>query len=81
MVYIILSAVIGGVIGAVLGGVIFGALGVAGTEPTVLLQVAVSLIVQPLQTMIATAGIASVYYELRSIKEGIGPETLAAVFD
>ncbi len=81
VVYIILSAVIGGVIGAVLGGVIFGALGVAGTEPTVLLQVAVSLIVQPLQTMIATAGIASVYYELRSIKEGIGPETLAAVFD
>ncbi len=31
--------------------------------------------------LFGSAGIASVYYELRSIKEGIGPETLAAVFD
>ena len=81
VIYVILSAVIGGAIGAVLGGVIFGAFGAMGADRMVLLQVAVSLIVQPVQTMIATAGIASVYYELRSIKEGIGPEHLAAVFD
>jgi hypothetical protein len=31
--------------------------------------------------MISYAGIASIYYELRSTREGIGPEALAAVFD
>jgi len=31
-------------------------------------------------TIISTVGIASIYYELRSIKEGVGPEQLAAVF-
>lgn len=30
---------------------------------------------------VSAAGIASIYYELRWIKEGIGPEQLAAVFD
>jgi hypothetical protein len=31
-------------------------------------------------TIISTVGIASLYYELRSSKEGIGPEQLASVF-
>ncbi|HYM17026.1 MAG TPA: hypothetical protein VEU06_00560 [Micropepsaceae bacterium] len=31
--------------------------------------------------VIVAAGTASVYYELRVVKEGIGPEALAAVFD
>jgi hypothetical protein len=31
--------------------------------------------------IISSAGTASIYFELRSIKEGIGPEALAAVFD
>jgi hypothetical protein len=31
--------------------------------------------------LVRTAGIAAIYYELRSIKEGIGPEALASVFD
>jgi hypothetical protein len=31
-------------------------------------------------TIVSTVGIASIYYELRSIKEGVGPEQLAAVF-
>jgi len=33
------------------------------------------------RAVIASAGVASIYYELRSIKEGIGPEALASVFD
>jgi hypothetical protein len=31
--------------------------------------------------MVGSAGVAVVYYELRRIKEGIGPEALASVFD
>lgn len=31
-------------------------------------------------TLIAATGVASTYYELRTVKEGIGPEQLAAVF-
>jgi len=46
---------------------------------------ATSLIAAPLAqtftSLIGAAGIASVYYELRNIKEGIGPEALAALFD
>jgi len=30
--------------------------------------------------LIGAAGIASIYYELRLVKEGVGPEQLAAVF-
>ena len=81
LVYALLSIVVSTIIGGILGAVFLGAFWAAGPERTVLMQVALSLIVQPLQTMVATAGIASVYYELRSIKEGVGPEQLAAVFD
>lgn len=42
---------------------------------------AVTGIVNVITTTIVAVGTASVYYELRSIKEGIGPEQLAAVFD
>ncbi len=38
-------------------------------------------LLQVAQSMLGAAGIASIYYELRSTKEGVGPETLAAVFD
>ena len=31
--------------------------------------------------LVAAVGVASIYYELRSAREGIGPEALAAVFD
>ena len=40
-----------------------------------------STITAIIYVVIAAAGIASIYYELRVIKEGIGPEALAAVFD
>ncbi|ADL01067.1 YciC family protein [Brevundimonas subvibrioides] len=34
-----------------------------------------------LTSVIGAAGVAALYYELRSIKEGVGPEELASVFD
>ena len=40
-----------------------------------------SVLAQMINSVIGAAGVASIYYELRVIKEGIGPETLAAVFD
>ncbi|HEY3889957.1 MAG TPA: glycerophosphoryl diester phosphodiesterase membrane domain-containing protein [Caulobacteraceae bacterium] len=48
-------------------------------------QAATQLVAQPLlsvaTSLIGAAGVASIYYELRSTREGIGPEALAAVFD
>ncbi len=48
-------------------------------------QTATQLVAQPLlnvtSSLIGAAGVASIYYELRSTREGIGPEALAAVFD
>jgi hypothetical protein len=35
----------------------------------------------PITDIIAAAGVASLYFELRSVKEGVGAEQLAAVFD
>lgn len=43
--------------------------------------IVVSAAVQAISQLISAAGIASIYYELRSIREGVGPEALAAVFD
>jgi hypothetical protein len=42
---------------------------------------AVVTVLQIIQSLIAAAGIASIYYELRSAKDGVGPESLASVFD
>jgi len=79
--YFLVSLIVGAVIGGVIGGVIGAAPGVSSPDRLVLLQIVVSLLLQPVQILLVTAGIASVYYELRSIKEGIGPEALASVFD
>jgi hypothetical protein len=44
-------------------------------------QIAGAVVIAVGGQVIASAGVASIYYELRSTKEGIGPEALAAVFD
>jgi hypothetical protein len=51
--------------------------GIAAMAPILLINGIVSVFT----TTIVATGTASIYYELRSIKEGIGPEQLAAVFD
>jgi len=69
-----------------LQGTILGIVGVAAASlsPNTS-QTATQLIAQPLlnvtTSLIGAAGVASIYYELRSTREGIGPEALAAVFD
>jgi len=50
----------------------------ANLEPVHLLS---TVLMQMINWVIGAAGAASIYYELRVIKEGIGPEALAKVFD
>lgn len=53
------------------------ALAAAKSWPTML----VTAISGCLISVISSAGVASIYFELRTIKDGIGPTALAAVFD
>jgi hypothetical protein len=59
-------------------GVAFGA---ATPQAMMLNQLPVSAVVGVVVSVITSAGVAAIYYELRSTREGIGPEALAAVFD
>lgn len=54
---------------------------VVGGPAIVLAAAVLSGVLQALIAMVGAAGVASIYYELRAIKEGIVPETLASVFD
>ena len=78
VIYLVASVVLQGAIAGIVG-----ALGVS-VSPS-LAQGTTQLVAQPLlsvtTSLIGAAGVASIYYELRSTREGIGPEALAAVFD
>lgn len=83
IIYIVISAVIGGIFGVLIG--------VAGDPTMILLEggsptffainAVFSGISQAITTMISATGVAAIYYEIRQIKEGIGAESLADVFD
>ena len=74
-------AITGGLIGALVGGV-NAALGRMSQLGIAQLQyLLITPVSQTFTTLIGAAGTASVYYELRFIKEGIGPNALASVFD
>ncbi|MEJ0066682.1 MAG: hypothetical protein WDM85_15755 [Caulobacteraceae bacterium] len=47
----------------------------------VIIQAVTNLIASTANSLIGSAGVASVYYELRYVKEGIGAQELASVFD
>jgi hypothetical protein len=87
----IIVLVINWVILAILGAVGLAASGItalitlATMTPTLgsplwIGMVIVQPIVQALVSLLAAAGVASLYYELRSIKDGVGAEALAAAF-
>jgi len=74
------------VIGIISFALTFAIRPLAGIEPSTaghipVTFIAVSALVQIVQYMIGATAVASVYYELRVVKEGVGPEQLAAVFD
>ena len=89
--WILLLFIIIVVISSIIGGVLGAFTLVAGDPTTVLLEGGsttfhilnsfFSAVSQALSTMISATGIAAVYYEIRQLKEGIGAESLAAVFD
>lgn len=54
--------------------------GLSGT-PNFWVTVLAGPAVTALSAVVASAGVAALYYELRTVKEGVGPEALAAVFD
>ncbi|NEX91597.1 hypothetical protein [Caulobacter sp. 17J65-9] len=68
-------------VGAMLGGVA-GVIGMIGGPTGQVLGSALGQGVASVFTsLVGTAGIAAIYYELRSAKEGVGVEALASVFD
>jgi hypothetical protein len=59
-------------------GVTFGASGIV--QPSTI-YVVLGAIGRVVLSMFGATMVGVFYYELRSVKEGIGPEALAAVFD
>ncbi len=78
MVYGILTGIIGLVAVAVTGGFDLAALSAGAFKPV---EWIVLTVIQVAESLVGAAGVASIYYELRSIKDGVGPSALASVFD
>lgn len=84
--YVIASFILGMVnqaVGLPLGIASGNAFGLADTalSPAIAIFVLVSALVSGVQGVVAAAGVASLYYELRVSKEGAAPDLTAAVFD
>ncbi|HEX3405659.1 MAG TPA: hypothetical protein VHS81_00345 [Caulobacteraceae bacterium] len=79
----VLQSIISGVLGVGIGASAAATPGLAGGafQSFYVFQTIVSLALATLFASISQAGVASVYFELRHAKEGIGVEQLAAVFD
>ena len=45
------------------------------------IQLVADPLIATVSTLVSTAGLATLYYELRGSREGVGPEALASVFD
>jgi hypothetical protein len=69
------------VVQQVLLGVVGAAFVAATPQIRLLDQLPVSAVVGVVVSVVSAAGVAAIYYELRSTREGAGPEALAAVFD
>jgi len=79
---VVIYAVVSIVIGMLVGGIGAATGGSFLNGPTNLFAgMATTVISNILTGVIGGAGAAALYYELRSVKEGVGPDQLAAVFD
>jgi hypothetical protein len=83
VIYIIANDIIQQIIQSIVGVVTNSAMPAAGADPFAVLwpTMGASLFMTFILSMFSAAGIASVYFELRSIREGVSPADLAAVFD
>ncbi|WP_425981577.1 hypothetical protein [Brevundimonas sp. TWP1-2-1b1] len=78
VIYVILSWIIG----AAIGGLSLATGGTfTGGTPNLMVNLITEPLVSILSGVVASAGVASLYYELRSAKEGVGSEELASIFD
>ena len=72
-------------VGMVVGGLVLSLatapLAFVGQSHVLVDAVVITPLVGAFTALIGAAGIASIYFELRTVKEGIGIEALAAVFD
>lgn len=78
----IMMALVMAVVGAT-GGLASGLAAMADkTSPVMMaVQVVASPLISAMSAMVGASGVAAIYYELRSIKEGAAPEQLASIFD
>lgn len=78
VIYLVLAMIVG----MLVGGVNLAASGAFSAGlPNVPLTMVTNALTNTLTTVVAAAGVAALYYELRMVKEGAGPEQLASVFD
>jgi hypothetical protein len=77
VIYLILSWIVGGAI----GGLNLALGGSFDASPNLGLNLITTPIMNIVSGVVASAGVAALYYELRTAKEGAGPEDLASVFD
>lgn len=78
VIYMVLSFVIG-LFAEGLGLATGGTFGTG--SPIMAVNLVVGPIVNVVSGVVASAGVAALYYELRTAREGVGPEVLASVFD
>jgi hypothetical protein len=85
VVYMILSMIVGGVVAGVgLAAGVSTMRGVAALTtytPVVVISTFLSSLTNGFQGVLVAAGAASIYYELRTTKEGVAPDQLASIFD
>jgi hypothetical protein len=80
VVYVLIVWIIDAVAIALTGGLSFAALA-QGQNSFNGVEWVLMTVLQVVQSLIGAAGLASIYFELRSTKEGVGVESLASVFD
>jgi hypothetical protein len=78
VIYAIASIVFGMFVGGI--GMATGGSFATGS-PDLMVNMATTVLSSIITSIVASAGVGALYYELRSIKEGVGPEQLASVFD
>lgn len=78
VVYVLVTLIIGALVGGI--GAATGGNFIDGSSNTAV-NMAVTALSNILNSVVGAAGVAALYYELRSVKEGVGPEQLAAIFD
>jgi len=83
--YAIASTVVSGIADALFSPIdqyaILSGESLNASSTSIFIYAFVTAIVQALSSMIATIGVASLYFELRHVRDGSSPESLAAVFD